>query len=251
MSGSDEAYEVFYVDENGQEKRCKLKDAAGLPFHDYQPVRKPAAYRKQRHLSGYYFFSTNGRLVLYESRLEMSSLMIMDFDSNVEAVSAQPFRLIYQRNRKESSHVPDYFAKLKDGKELVVDVKPESFAKRPKNKQVFKITANACRQAGWKYKVDTGTQEPLTSNVLWLAGFRRKPSVKEFERHATNIVDACTDKRRTIEYLTTNVGSPMMVRPVLFHLAWKQIVMLPMNEPISNESVVSLPNKERRITYVE
>ncbi len=49
MQQGDEVYEVFFIDAENNEHRCKLSEAAGLPFHQYLPVRKPAAYKKQRH----------------------------------------------------------------------------------------------------------------------------------------------------------------------------------------------------------
>ena len=66
MLEADGLYEVFFIDADKNGHRCKLSEAAGLPFHEYLPVRKPAAYKKQRHLPGYYFFSTTGKHVLYE-----------------------------------------------------------------------------------------------------------------------------------------------------------------------------------------
>ncbi len=248
---ADEGYEVFFIDAEGNKHRSKLSEAAGLPFHEYQPVRKPAAYKKQRHLSGYYFFSTTGRHVLYESRLEMFVLMTLDFEPHVVGVSAQPFKLWYRRDRKDRSHVPDFFAKLSDGQELVVDVKQEAVAKRPRNQQVFKITAHACSQAGWQYKVDSGPKEPYLSNIKWLAGFRRMPANKDFEHYAEAIVDLCTERPRSISYLTESIGPSASVRPVLFHLMWKQIVTTPLDTRLTNESLILLPDKERTVQNAE
>lgn len=245
MQKANAGYEVFFIDAEKNKHRCKLSEAAGLPFHDYLPVRKPAAYKKQRHLPGYYFFSTTGRHIPYESRLEMSVLMAMDFEPHVVAVSAQPFKLFYKRDRKQRSHVPDYFAKLTDGQELVVDVKQESVAKRPKNRQIFEITAHACSQAGWKYKVDTGPEEPYLSNLKWLAGFRREPAIESFKRYAEDIVNLCSDCPSTISSLVSQVGHPASVRPVLFYLLWKGIVETSFVIPLSEQSIISLPDKER------
>lgn len=245
MPDSDGGYEIIFVDPDRQERRCKLMEAAGLPFHEYLPVRRPAAYRKQRHLPGYYYFSTTQRHLLYESRLEMSVLMKMDFDRKIVGVAAQPFKLLYRRDRKDRSHVPDFFAKLSDGRELVVDVKTKSAAARPKNKRVFEITADACSKAGWTHKVDTGPEEPLLSNIRWLAGFRRELATSDFERYARDIVDLCSENPRTISYLVRHVGRAASVRPILFHLLWKGIVETPLASPLSDRSVVSLPDEER------
>ncbi len=73
----DGGYEIVFIAPDKNVRRCKLSEAAGLPFHEYLPVRKPAAYRKQRHLPGYYYFSTTQRHILYESRLEMSVLSVL------------------------------------------------------------------------------------------------------------------------------------------------------------------------------
>jgi len=244
---ADELWEVFFIDAEKKGHRCGLSEAAGLPFHEYLPVRKPAAYKKQPHLPGYYFFSTTGRHVLYESRLEMSVLMTLDFDPQVVGVSAQPFKLFYRRDRKDRSHVPDYFAKLSDGQELVIDVKGETVAKRPKNQQIFGNTARACSQAGWKYKVDNEPEEPFLSNVRWLAGFRRVPPIEGFEQYAQSIVDLCADQPSTVSYIAGAVGHPSCVRPILFYLLWKQIVTVPMDERLTGSSLVSLPDRERVI----
>ncbi len=171
--------------------------------------------------------------------------MAMDFDRQIVGVAAQPFRLLYQRDRKDRSHVPDYFAKLSDGRELIVDVKAKYAATRPKNEQVFKIVADACSKAGWQYKVDTGPEEPLLSNIRWLAGFRREPAVESFERYAEAIVDLCSDCPRTISYLVSQVGHPASVRPVLFYLLWKGIVETSLAIPLSDQSLISLPDEER------
>lgn len=252
MAETDGAYTVVFKDEANKEHTVSLKDASGLPYHEYQhPIRKPAAYRKQHHLSGFYYFSKTKILVFYESRLEMSALMRMDFDPNVEAVAAQPFRLLYKRDNKERSHVPDYFAKLKDGRELVVDVKPEYFAKRPRNKEIFKITSEVCDQAGWLYKVDTGLGEPLVSNIKWLAGYKRMPNAKDFEKYANEIVDYCKDEPRTIGYLLEKTGNPLLGKPVLLYLLWCQTVVAPLDKPITNETLVSLPDVGRRLSYVD
>lgn len=130
---------------------------------------------------------------------------------------------------------------------MVVDVKQESVAKRPKNQQIFEITAQACSQAGWRYKVDTGPEEPYLSNIRWLAGFRRMPAIEGFEQYAKAIVDLCADQPRTVSYLTEAVGHPSSVRPVLFYLLWRQIVATPLDERISGNSLISLPDRERVI----
>ena len=57
------------------------------------PVREFRWYKGRRHYSGWYWSSTMGRLVAYESRLELVRVMLADQDRDVVAIAAQPFQL--------------------------------------------------------------------------------------------------------------------------------------------------------------
>jgi len=57
------------------------------------PVREFRWYRGKRHYSGWYWSSTMGGLVAYESRLELALVMLADQDRDVVAIAAQPFQL--------------------------------------------------------------------------------------------------------------------------------------------------------------
>ncbi|WP_162824261.1 TnsA-like heteromeric transposase endonuclease subunit [Peterkaempfera bronchialis] len=62
----------------------------------------------QKHHSGNYWCATMGAHVLYESRLELARLMMADFDPQVVAIAAQPFRIRARVAGRARRHVPDY-----------------------------------------------------------------------------------------------------------------------------------------------
>src|SRR5579859_1658087 len=66
------------------------------------PVREFRWYKGRRHYSGWYWSATTGRLVAYESRLELARIMLADFDPLVTAIAAQPFLLAGPRK----GHLP-------------------------------------------------------------------------------------------------------------------------------------------------
>lgn len=236
---------VAYKDEEDREFNLPLDEAAGLPFHRYCPVRKLPAHRRQWNLPGYYWFATTEEHILYESQLELAHLMLLDFDLEVANVSAQPFRLFYSDERKRRSHVPDYFAKLYDGRERLVDVKRAEQAAKPKVRRVLDVTHDACRVAGWEYAVATEPSEPYLTNVRWLSAFRRpQPRTDQF---AENLIDACADGPHALSEVVRAVGEPMLARPVLFRLLWLGILSVPLNEPLTNDSPVSLPERSSSV----
>jgi hypothetical protein len=53
----------------------RLSEVRSHDFIEYQPARSFPAYRRQKHLPGFYYFSNLGRHIAYESRLEMFTLM--------------------------------------------------------------------------------------------------------------------------------------------------------------------------------
>lgn len=105
---------VFYLDRKGRRTKCLLRDVADLRLSMLVPVRKPASYRKQRHLPGRYWFATTGEHVMYESRTELKTLMMLDFDPEVIGVAAQPFAIALTDGdfgKTTKLHIPDYLAR--------------------------------------------------------------------------------------------------------------------------------------------
>jgi hypothetical protein len=90
------------------------------------PVRQFTSYRGQRHLPGRWWSATDQRHVGYESWLERDHLMAFDFDPEVVAIAAQPFRLFLATEAgKTRSHAPDFFLRCGDGSAVVVDCRPD------------------------------------------------------------------------------------------------------------------------------
>ena len=91
------------------------------------PWRTFRSHRRQSHLSGYYWSSTTGGHVIYESRLEPARLLLADADPEVMGISAQPF-LVEADGRR---HVPDFFLDRRGEPPLVVNVKPAERLSNP------------------------------------------------------------------------------------------------------------------------
>jgi hypothetical protein len=194
-------------------------------------------------LPGFYWFATTGRHVPYESRLEMAVLMELDFDLDVTGVTAQPFRLEHCRRGKVVRHVPDIFALLRSGGRRVIDVKPADRVSEPANQEVFHRTRSACAQAGWDYVVATGPDRVVGANLAWLAGYRRSPP-DPFDL-AARLLAGC-DQPTRLGDLARRAGPTPLLRPVLFHLLWSQVLTFDLTQPLGNHTVVS-PNAGRAL----
>lgn len=238
---------VFYLDRKGRRTKCSLRDVADLPLSMLVPARKPASYRKQRHLPGRYWFATTGEHVLYESRIELKTLMMLDFDPSVVGVAAQPFALALSDGdfgKTTKLHVPDYLARHARGRDRVIDVKPAPFADKPRNRQVFAATRDACAAAGCGYEVVTDHDPVLLANVEWLAGFRRVPA--KLDDVLIPVGDALRGFPSGMAFgeLVRRFEPDVreaIVRPVVLHLLWKGALRTDLcAAPLSEGTVVCL-----------
>jgi hypothetical protein len=94
-------------------------------MRDVLPWRTFRWYLGQRHYSGSYWASTESTHVIYESRLELSRLLMADFDPLVTRIVAQPFLMKAKVGDKVRRHIPDYWLLTEEGP-VVVDVKPRA-----------------------------------------------------------------------------------------------------------------------------
>lgn len=88
-----------------------------------RPWRTFPWYLGQRNYSGRYWSATERTLVGYESLLELSRLILADFDREVKRIASQPFHLVIRKSDTQRRRTPDYLL-VRDGGPVVVDVKP-------------------------------------------------------------------------------------------------------------------------------
>ena len=138
-------FELSLVDSGGAGWRTGL--SADVPVEDGVPVRSFRWSRKLGHYPGWWWAATTGRHVGYESWLERDHLMLLDFDPEVTAIASQPFWLHWTDGQRVRRHAPDFFARLRDGAGVVVDVRADERI-QPVDAEAFAAMAWACAEAG-------------------------------------------------------------------------------------------------------
>ena len=97
---------------------------SALPFRTFR------WHYGQRHYSGSYWSATMSAHVIYESRLELSRLLMADFDQSVKFIVAQPFLIRSRVQGVVRHHIPDYLL-LTDANPVLVDVKRANMPTTP------------------------------------------------------------------------------------------------------------------------
>lgn len=202
-------FEVGYIGIDGAEARTTLINSVEVRFELSKPVRSFSHRKRQRHFPGLWWSSTTRGHVGYESWLKRDHLMLLDFDPSVVGIASQPFWLFWDEQDRRRSHAPDYFARLVDGRAVVVDCRPADRIK-PRDAAASAATQRACEQVGWEYRLAGESDPVLTTNVRWLAGYRHSryhvPSVSAALREA--FVDTASLMAGAEE-----VGDPIAVLP--------------------------------------
>jgi hypothetical protein len=150
---------------DGNEREIPLETAAAGDVSAAAPWRTFRSHRNQRHYSGWYWSSTTGDHVIYESRLELVRLLLADADPDIVGIAAQPFLLIEGTETKPRRHVPDFFLQHRNGRCTVVNVKPAGRLKDPKVAATLEWAGMAITAKGWVAEVWTGCDPLLLTNV--------------------------------------------------------------------------------------
>jgi hypothetical protein len=229
---SAESATVSFRTESGvsEDKPWTVVDSAALS--NTLPWRKFRWHKGQRHYSGVYWSATMRDHVVYESRLELSRLILADFDQAVQRILAQPFLLKAKVDGKVRKHIPDYFLATNRGP-VVVDVKPEHLLAKPTVAYTFAWTRRLVEARGWRYEVWSGAPSPEMENVRFLAGYRR-PWL--FDVALLDEIRSTEVARRTFGELACSLGTrdPALTRAAVLHLLWRGELKTDLSMPLSD-----------------
>lgn len=216
-SGAASSFEVMFIDEAGCRRREPLPACWDRPFEAAAPVRSFPSVKDAVNWPGYWWSATNGRHVGYESWVERDVAMMLDFDPAVTAFSSQPFWLHWPDGKGQRRHAPDFFARLADGRGVVVDVRPDDQVDDGAA-EAFAATAQACAEAGWEFCRTGGPPPVRAANVRWLAGYRHPRCLRT--GLARKLLEVFTQPAPLLAG-AREVGDPIAVLPVLYHLLWR------------------------------
>jgi hypothetical protein len=204
------------------------------------PVREFRWFKGRRHYSGWYWSCTMGRLVAYESRLELARIVLADFDPAVSGLAAQPFQLTGPDRGKSRRHVPDLLLAGGSGEVTVVDVKPAWKLQDPEVRAQFSWTRELARCRGWGFEAWSGADRVLLDNVRFLAGYRRSLVI---EAGLIPVVLDAAREQVTIGSVEQDLASRYPValaRPVLLHLLWTGQLQADLRRPLGADTAVQV-----------
>ena len=174
--------------------------------------------------------------VIYESRLELSRLLMADFDRSVSFIVAQPFLIRGKDRGVVRRHIPDYLL-LTDEDPVLVDVKPREQVNDTKVAETFAWVQNEVESLGWRFEIASEQPPVLLDNIRFLAGYRRPQSINE---PALRALRATQFDNVTFGDAVRNVdGAEPLVRAALLHMLWTQEVSTDLSKVLSSQSILN------------
>jgi hypothetical protein len=219
---------VRFVD--GSTREMPLAELSATVVSSAVPWRAIRSHRGQQHLPGWYWSSTTGGHVVYESRLELARLLLADFDPGVVGIAAQPL-LVSDADRR---HVPDFLLCRADGSVLIVNVKPAGRLDEVRVADALAWAGWVFAERGWEHEVWSGADPQLLANVRFLAAYRRQELLEPAPADAilqTSPVLTIAGAEAVLR--DAGVVEP---RPVVLGLLWSGRLRTDLERPLSGDS---------------
>jgi hypothetical protein len=207
-----------------------------MMVRDAHPYREFRWYLGQPHYSGCYWSSTESKHVIYESRLELSRLLMADFDPMVTKIVAQPFLVRAKINGKARRHIPDYWLLTADGP-VVVDVKPAARLDDPVVIATFEWARIVIESIGWRFEIATEQPAVKLENVRFLAGYRRADRISQAALKALRASNL--DGLQFRDAVKRAPQPEPIVRAALLHMLWTDELTIDLSEVLCSTTVLN------------
>lgn len=216
-------------------QRIPLSEVLGLPFEQARPIRRFGFYRGQRSNAGWYWSSTTGTHVPYESRLELAHLLEADFDPDVVGIAAQPFGLHWRESGRARRHTPDFLLIRSSAVPRLVNVTTPRRREKPTTARGLHACATAARRLGWASAVKEFPDPVRLRNLRLLSAARREDWSA---RRYSDALIAAAEQPLPILALERAVGPSCLVRPAVLHLLWWHRLAADLSRPLSGSTSV-------------
>jgi hypothetical protein len=132
-----------------------------------------------RHIIGEFPSVKMGRMVWFESVLEMDCLYLLDYAFIVSSFDTQPMTIPYIRAGRKRRYTPDILVKLADTSisPLVLECKPLAQVQTPDNQYKFAVAKEWCMVNKLRFAV---VDETILHEGCWLANVKL---LAQFARH--------------------------------------------------------------------
>jgi hypothetical protein len=104
--------------------------------------------------------------------LELSHLVMADFERSVKRIASQPFQLRFRASGVIRRRVPDYLLCTDTGP-VVIDVVRGGRLADPEVRRLLAMTRRVIESRGWRYEIGSDPAPVRYLNIRFVSGYRR------------------------------------------------------------------------------
>ncbi len=188
-----------------------------------------------RSFCGKFFSIKNDKLINYESQLEYSCMLILEFDDNVISYEPQPLKI--------EKYIPDVLAKRKNEKDLLIEVKysEEAFNPTERLQKKFQTLQQYAKQNNMEFIIFTEKDviEPYFSNIKNIYKFANQ-KVSTYIQN--KIIENIPNQGISIEALFKKLNLPIyetaIYKGYIMHLIYTKKIITDLDQQITNQSII-------------
>lgn len=204
------------------------------------PVRKVVT-PSGRKVRGYFPSKKMGRMVAWESQIELDAILLFEFSPGVAAFQEQPEKIQYYVDGEQFTYFPDFEVVLTHGETIHVEVKPASKLKKLELRNRLENIAMHYAKQSRKFRVLTDKEirvEPRLSNLKLLT-YHRKENDSDGSNFPEWINQFSMLPARTIAGATAVLGNVGKV----YRLLAAGYLHCDLNKPIAPDSAITFSRK--------
>lgn len=209
------------------------------------PSRKVVT-RRGRRFRGYFPSYKMGRMVAWESLLELAAIHLLEFSRGVLSYREQPVLIQYADGELFRDYYPDFEVVLFDGEVIHLEVKTTYQLAKPKIQSKFHAIAAHYqrRQQGFRLVTEKELQrEPLLSNVRTLAYLVGKTTqVLQSPQELMKLLGA--------EIVAFDFAEACIGRDTLLRSLAHGVLDCDLNQPLSGTTLVQIVKGDGHATYL-
>jgi hypothetical protein len=204
------------------------------------PWRTVRSYYGRPHYAGWYWSATAGGFVTYESRLELSCLLLEDRDESVSWIVSQPFLVsgTDPNTGRRRRHVPDFAVFDHRDTVRIINVKPADRLQDERVRASLEWAGAVLEARGWRHEIWTGADQALLANIRFLASYRIE---NRCAAEALMVVRSFVQAPMSIELVETACAQALplpVVRPALLHHLWTGALSTDLHGRLDRHSIV-------------
>ena len=190
------------------------------------------------------------RMIAFESLLERDFIYLLEYDAQVTWYEEQPVTIEYQHVGKTKHYTPDFHL-VEQGRDVLVECKPEKFADREETRRKATIARKWRAQHGWEFRIVVDNQVRAgfrLQNIKLLIQYARQKVNPVLKGRIYTVLQESGGQMQMSEIVRTiPVEQGARVENAILYMAFHHQVMVQLDTaPLSKETFICLAMEENR-----